>query len=72
MKEIQLAILAECATRWFMKPAGITASDLANKFGIINDAACKEVESLCEAGYGTMNRDAEFVQQTSDLEKGKG
>jgi hypothetical protein len=69
MKEIQSAILAESAAQWFKNPAGITASDLANKFGMSNEDACLEVEALCEAGYGTMNRDAEFVQLSFDPEK---
>ena len=68
MNEIQKAILSECADRWFKNPAGITASDLARKFGISNEEACKEVELLCEAGYGKMNRDADFTELSFDLE----
>lgn len=68
MNEIQKAILSECAGRWFKNPAGITASDLARKFGISNEEACKEVELLCEAGYGKMNRDAEFTELSFDTE----
>ncbi|UML92563.1 hypothetical protein [Shewanella xiamenensis] len=71
MKEIQKAILAECAARWFKNPAGITASELAHQFGISNEEACKEVESLCDAGYGKMNRDAEFTQRSFDTENPK-
>lgn len=68
MNETQKAILSECARRWFKNPAGITASDLARKFGISNEEACKEVELLCEAGYGKMNRDAEFTELSFDTE----
>lgn len=68
MNEIQKAILSECADRWFKNPAGITASDLGRKFGISNEEACKEVELLCEAGYGKMNRDADFTELSFDLE----
>lgn len=66
MNEIQKAILSECASRWFKNPAGIAASELAREFGISNEDACKEVESLCEAGYGKMNRDAEFTELSFD------
>lgn len=66
MNKIQKAILSECASRWFKNPAGITASELAREFGISNEEACKEVEYLCEAGYGKMNRDAEFTELSFD------
>lgn len=66
MNQIQKAILSECASRWFKNPAGITASELAREFGISNEEACKEFESLCEAGYGKMNRDAEFTELSFD------
>jgi hypothetical protein len=72
MNEIQSAILVESAAQWLENPSGITAFDLARKFGISNEDACQEVEALCEAGYGTMNRDAEFVQLSFDLEKSQG
>ena len=68
MNEIQKAILSECASRWFNNPVGITASELARKFCISNEQACKEVESLCEAGYGKMNRGAEFTELSFDTE----
>lgn len=68
MNEIQKAILSECASRWFKNPAGITASDLAREFGISNEEACKEVELLCDAGYGEINRDAELTELSLDTE----
>lgn len=69
MAEIQLSILAKSTAHWFKNPAGITASKLASNLCLSHQDVCHAVEALCEAGYGTMNRDAEFVQLCFDLEK---
>lgn len=69
MTEFQLSILAKSTANWFKNPAGITASELASSLCLPHEDVCHAVEALCEAGYGTMNRDAEFVQLCFDLEK---
>lgn len=68
MTELQSLILAESAARWFKNPAGITASELASKLNFAHEDVYEAVEILCNSGFGTLNRDAEFTQLSFDPE----
>ena len=68
LTELQSRILAESTARWFKDPAGITASELASKLDLPHEDVYGAVEALSDAGYGTLNRDAEFTQLSIDTE----
>lgn len=73
MNELHAQILTISADSWFKNPAGITAIDLARKLNQQHEAVRRAVEELAETGYGSLNRDAEFVQLSIDPENpGKG
>lgn len=68
LTELQSRILSESTDRWFKDPAGITASELASKLDLPHEDVYWAVETLSDAGYGTLNRDAEFTQLSFDTE----
>lgn len=54
--------MAFAISNWFKTFAGTSALDIAYGQSLEHDEVLGLIEELCEAGYGTLNRDVELVQ----------
>lgn len=69
--EIQTLILDLSIKQWNSSFGGISALNICDKIPALNEEVMKEMEILCEAGKGTINRNVKFYLKRIDLKNPK-
>jgi hypothetical protein len=66
-------VLSVTIKGWFRTFGGTSALDIATQLSLEHSAVLRLTEQLCDAGYGTLNRDVKLIQISFDPENiGKG